>query len=92
MGVLNSAFGLHRVMLHNQVIFECGVMFCDHCSIEHESSKGTCIFAFIAAFAFILLFKPPIITQFIHKFPFGEIFLLTDLYFYNCETELFNTN
>ena len=52
-------FGVHRVMFLNQVIFECGVTFCDHCStmnqdsIEHESSKDTCNFAFIAAFAFI---------------------------------------
>ena len=31
-------------------------------------------------------------TQFIHKFPLCEIILLTDLYFYNCETELFSKN
>ena len=43
----------------------------------------------------LLLFyylKPTKITQFIHKFPFGEIILLTDLYFYDCETELFSMN
>ena len=61
-------------------------------SIEHESSKDTCNFAFIAVFAFILLFKTNQITQFIHKFPLGEIILLTDLYFYDCETELFSMN
>ena len=37
-------------------------------------------------------FKPPKITEFIHKFPFGKIILLTDLYFYDCETELFSMN
>ena len=86
-------FSVHRVMFLNQVIFECGVTFCDHCSthiessIEHQSSKVTCNFAFIDAF-----FKPLKITQFIYKFPFGEIILLIDLYFYDCETELFSKN
>ena len=36
--------------------------------------------------------KPLKITQFIHKFLFGEIILLIDLYFYDCETELFSKN
>ena len=54
----------------------------------------TCNFAFIDAFVINLLIyiKPLKITQFISKFPFGEIILLTDLYFYDCETELFNKN
>ena len=32
-------------------------LFHSESSIEHESSKDTCNFAFIAVFAFILLFK-----------------------------------
>ena len=40
----------------------------------------------------IFYLQPLKITQFIHKFPFGEIILLTDLYFYDRETELFSKN
>ena len=68
-------------------------LFHNESSIEHESSKDTCYFAYITAFAiFFFYLNPPKITQFIHKFPFGEIILLTDLYFYECETELFSNN
>ena len=48
------------------------------------------IFEVLVLFFFYL--KPPKITQFIQKFPFGEIILLTDLYFCDCETELFCKN
>ena len=36
--------------------------------------------------------KPLKISPFFHKFPIGEIILLTDLYFYDCETKLFSKN
>ena len=61
--------------------------------MEHESSKDTCNFAFITASTIIFFYLNPLkITQFIHMLPFGEIILLTDLYFYDCETELFSMN
>ena len=45
-------------------------------------------FCFLAVlFTLVLLLKPPKITQLIHNFPFDEIFLLIDLFFYYCETE-----
>ena len=70
----------------------CDVLYSES-SIEHEStSKGSCNFAYMAAFAFILVLKPIKITQFIHKSHFVEIILLKDLYFYDCEAELFSKN
>ena len=49
-----------------------------------------CFLAVLLTLVFHL--KPPKITQLIHNFPFGEIFLLIDLFFYYCETEPVGTN
>ena len=43
-------------------------------------------------FALVFHLKPPKVTQLIHNFPFDEIFLLIDLFFYDCETEPVGTN
>ena len=86
-------FDVHRVMFLNQVIFECWVTFCGHCSTSNQVLNTNLAKSHIDVFAIIFLnLKTLKITQFIHKFPFGEIILLTDLFLYDCETELFSMN
>ena len=61
-------------------------------SATESNLAETVIFIVLAAIALVFHLKPHKIIQFIHNFPFGEIILLTDLYFYDCEIEPFRTN